>query len=321
LIYRTLINRLVQLVVVMILVTFATTALVNLIPGTPADLVLGGNPSVAAIKHFNHQYGYDRPILVQYWHWVVNALQGNLGVSIQSNTSVTSLIIKALPVSVEIAVLGFVLSLVIAVALALVAVIHPGGVLDRVIGAFSALFYSVPVYVSAVAFVYLLAVKTRLFPPVGWVPLSTSITGNLRHVALPVITLTVVLAALPLRVLRGDLSVVLNEDYVTSARARGIPEWYVLLRYAFRPASLSLLTIEGIVFGYLFAGNIIIETFYGTPGVGYLVSFAQAGKDIPIIQGVVVFVALVFMTVNLLVDLCYPLLDPRLRGSVAQRRG
>jgi len=305
----------------MILVTFGTTALITRIPGTPAGLVLGGNPSVAAIKHFNHQYGYDRPILVQYWHWVINALQGNLGRSIQSNAPVTSLIVKALPVSVEIAVLGFVISLVIAVALALVSVMRPGGVLDRVIGAFSALFYSVPVYVSAVAFVYVLAVKTKLFPPVGWVPLSTSLTGNLRHVALPVITLSVPLAALPLRVLRGDLGDVLNEDYVASARARGLPEWYVLSRYALRPASISLLTIEGIVFAYLFAGNIIIETFFSTPGVGYLVSFAQGGKDIPVIQGVVVFVALIFMIVNLLVDLCYPLLDPRLRGSVDERRG
>jgi peptide/nickel transport system permease protein len=310
---RAFIKRLAQLIVVLVLVTFGTTALVNLIPGSPAYLVLGGFPSPSAVAHFNKEYGYDRPILVQYWHWVINALHGNLGVSIQSHVPVVSLIKMDFPISAEIAILAFIVSLVVGVSLALVSVIRPGGILDRVIGAFTALFCAVPAYVSGVVFVYIFSLKAHLFPPVGWVPLTSDLAGNLDHVALPVITLSVIGATLPLRVLRGDLGVVLNEDYVLSARARGIPEWYVLLRYAFRPASMSLLTVEGIFLGYLFAGNIIIETFFALPGVGYLVSFAEGGKDIPVVQGVVVFVAIVFVLVNLIVDLCYPILDPRLR--------
>jgi peptide/nickel transport system permease protein len=272
---RAFVQRMVQFVVVLFLVTFGTTELINLAPGSPCYIIIGADSTPAAIAACAKQYGYNRPVLDQYWQWLDHALHGNLGTSVQAQIPVVSVIKQALPISLEIAIFGFVGSMVLGVGLALVSALRPGGILDRFVTAISSLFIALPPIVSLPLFVYLFALKLHLFPPASWVSLSTSISGNLSHVALPAITLVVAATYLPLRLLRGDLAAVLSEDYITSARARGLPEWYVILRHAFRPASLSLLTISGVLFGFLIAGNIVIETFFTDPGVGYAAYFGD----------------------------------------------
>ncbi len=314
---QSLLKRLVQFVVVLVLGTFGTTALTLLIPGNPAYGYLGRYATKAAVAHFDSEYGFNQPIFVRYWHWLVAALHGNLGVSIQAQEPVVHLISQALPVTLELSLCSLVLSTILGVGLALASALRPGGVFDRITVAFSSLFYSLPPFVVAVFFVILFTTKLHLFPSLGWVPLSQSITGNVQHAALPILVLTVTGVTVPLRILRGDLEAVLNDAYIVSARARGLPEWYVLLRHAFRPASSSLVTLIGIAVGFFLAGSIVVETFFTLPGFGLLFSNALSGKDITVDQGLVVVIAVVYMTANLAVDLCLPLIDPRLRSATS----
>lgn len=311
---RRILRRVATFLVVLILVSFATTQLINLAPGSPCLIILGSDATQSAIAACEKQYGYNQAVLTQYWHWVVGALHGDLGTSVQAQEPVTSVLARALPISVEIAFIGFIGAMLAGIVLALWSALRPRGIVDRLVTAGSAIAVAFPPIVAAPLFVYVLAVKLHWFPPAGWASLSGGLGANLRHVALPAITLVVAASPLPLRLLRGDLAAVLAEDWIASARARGLPEWYVLLRHALRPASLSLLTISGVVFGYLVAGNVIVETFFTAPGIGYTAYFADSNHDIPVVQGVVVVAAIAYMVLNLLVDLCHPLLDPRLRG-------
>lgn len=317
---RALTNRLVQFVIVLVLVTFGTTALGDLLPGSPATTVLGEYASKDAIANFNHKYGFDQPLFERYWHWLTGALHGDLGESITAQIPVTDMIRKAFPVTLEISLSALILSLVLGIGLALLSALRPGGMFDRTVSWLSSGFYALPEFVSAVFIVLLFSTYLDVLPPLGWVPLSESVGGNITHAILPILTLTITGVTVPLRILRGDLAAVLNDTYIVSARARGLPEWYILLRHAFRPASSSLLTIIGVVVGFTLAGSIIVETFYTLPGFGMLFSAALSGKDIVVTQGLVVVVALIYMFANLVVDLCQPLVDPRLRSSATSAR-
>lgn len=317
---RGIAGRLGQMIAVLILVSFGATALGSLVPGSAATLVLGPNASKAQIAQFNHTYGFDLPLFDRYWQWVVGVFHGNLGQSIEAHTSVASVILQALPVTLEIAILSMIVSLILAVGLAMIAVVRPEGVIDRIITAISSALYSIPVFISAVVLVLIITVKWHLLPPEGWVPLNQGIGQNILHAILPVVAVSSTVTTLLLRVLRGDLVAVLESEYIASARASGLPEWYVLLRHAFRPAAVALITVSGLVFGYLFGGSILVETFFVDPGLGFLVSQAEINKDIPVVQGVTIVVALAYVVINLIVDGLQTVLDPRLRRRTSVRQ-
>jgi peptide/nickel transport system permease protein len=310
---KTLARKAALIIPILLVVSFGATALIDLIPGSPARIILGDYATPDAIAQANQQYGYDRPVWIRYGLWLGHALHGNLGASIQTQQPVTTELGQFLPVTLELAVLALVISLLIAIPLAIQSAFRPGGVLDRVITAISSVLTAAPVFVSAVVFVFVLSAKFRLLPSTGWTDLTSDPVDNLRHAALPVLTLVATITPLFTRVLRGDLVSVLSENFVLTARARGLPEWYVLFRHVLRPASLSLTTIAGVVFGTLFGGSIIVESFFSLPGLGQLVSQAVFVKDVPVIQGVVVVIAFVFLLINLGVDLAYAVIDPRVR--------
>jgi peptide/nickel transport system permease protein len=310
---RLLRTKLLQVLPVLVVVSFATTALTDLIPGTPATLILGDYATPAAIAKTNHEYGFDQPTFERYWHWLTHALQGNLGRSITNNEPVAHLIGQYAPVTLELVVLALVVSLALAIPLSIASAARAERLFDRAVTALSSGLLSVPIFVTSVLIVYFLAVKTTLLPPNGWVSLSMSLTENLRHAVLPVAVLAIAILPLFTRVLRGDLVTVLQEDFIVTAQARGLPTWYILTRHALRPASLSLFTLTGLVIGYLFAGAIIVETFFGLPGLGLLVSQSVYSKDLPVVQGIVICVAVALLFVNICIDLSYALIDPRIR--------
>lgn len=310
---RFLLRRLRDIAGVLILVTFFTTSLVDLMPGSPAYAIYGSQLSPQFLANFNQEFGLDHPLIVRYWDWVWGALHGNLGISYVTHFTVASQVAQRLPVTAEIAVLSLLISLIIAVPVAMLSAIRQGKVIDRVTTGVSSVAQATPPFVTAVIFVYLFAVRARWFPSQGWVPLSADIGGNLLHAILPVATLVLVITPIFIRILRGDMVSILSENFVAVARSRGLPEWYVLLRHVLRPASASLITVAGISFGSLFGGSIIVESFFSLPGLGLLASQAVYNKDLPVLQGVVVCVAVVFVLVNSLVDLSYGLLDPRVR--------
>jgi peptide/nickel transport system permease protein len=310
---RFFVNKVAEAIVVLFLVTLGTAGLVNLIPGSPALLILGSYATPSSIATLNKQYGFNRPFFDRYWSWLTGALHGNLGNSIQSQEPVTHILQSALPVTLEIALLALVISLLIAIPLALVCAARDGSLLDRAVTGVSSALQAIPTFVGCVVLAELFSNKFHVFPTFGWTPLSQDPGQNLLHVALPVIVLVLVTTPLFLRVLRADLVAVLREDYVLSARARGLPDWYIMLRHALRPASVSLFTLTGLVFGYLVGGVVILETFFALPGIGQAVATAVSGKDLPVVQGAVVVFALTYLVLNTLVDLGLALIDPQSR--------
>lgn len=308
-----LVRRAGRLTAVLILVTLLATALVDLIPGSPAAAILGPTATPEQIAALDAEHGFDRPFLARYLDWVGSALSGDLGQSVQNGQPVLTNIVQRLPVTLELTVLALLFSLLTAIPLAVYSGSKAGGRFDRIVtGAASALM-SVPVFVAAVVLIYLLAVSARWLPVSGWSPLTDGVAQNLRFALLPSLALAVGELPAFVRLLRSDVAATFTEDFVRTATARGLAPRYILFRHVLRPSSFSLVTMAGVAFGRLLAGSVIVESLFALPGLGGLAIQSIPAKDIPTIQGLVVVVAVAYVAVNALVDAGYALLDPRIR--------
>lgn len=305
-------RKLAEAFAVLLFVTLAAQGLSDLIPGSPATLILGSNAQPEAIARLNQEYGFNDPFFSRYWTWLTRALHGDLGNSVQSNIAVSHMLAERLPVTLEIAVATLLISLLIAIPVSMFCAANEHGWVDRCVTVLSSFMFGVPTFVGAVVLFELLANQYHVFPTYGWVPLTESLQQNISHALLPVIISSMGTTALFTRVLRGDLVSVLREDYVLAARARGLPNHYILRRHVLRPASRSLFTLTGLIFGFLMGGSIIVENYFSLPGIGQAVAEAVSGKDLPVVQGVVVLVALVFLVLNTIVDIGQTLIDPQL---------
>jgi peptide/nickel transport system permease protein len=313
---RYIIRKLIQTVVILLLVTLVAQTLSVLVPGSLGELILGEGAGQGAIDKFNHEYGLDRPFWERYWSWITHALQGDLGRSIQTRQTVTHVLVERLPVTLELAILGVLLSLLIAVPIAVYCAMREDQKFDRIATAISSAADSIPGFVACVLLAAGLTAQYRVFPTFGWVNLTKDPADNLVHAALPLTVLVLGISPLFLRVLRADLVSTLREDFVLAAQARGMSDTYIMVRHVLRPASMSLFTLTGLVFGYLMGGSIIVESYFSLPGVGQVVAQAVANNDLPTVQGVVVLVALVFLVVNSLVDIGYRLLNPQVGAQL-----
>ncbi|MGM7699106.1 ABC transporter permease [Microbacterium sp. A84] len=310
---RSALARIAHLVAVLLLVTLAATALTDLMPGSPGATILGPGATDAQIAEFDQAHGYDQSLLPRYIGWLGNALTGDLGTSIQSNQPVAEVLMQRLPVTLELTVLALLLSLLIAVPAAVYGASRANGWFDRAMSATASAFLSIPVFVVGVVLVYALAVATRWFPVAGWAPLSDGLGENLRYVFVPVLALALGEFPAFYRLLRGDVISTLREDFVRTATVRGLPRRYILLRHVLRPSSFSLITVAAVAFGRLLAGSIVVESLFALPGLGSLALQSIPAKDVPMIQGIVVLVAVTYVLINALVDLAYTFLDPRTR--------
>jgi peptide/nickel transport system permease protein len=306
-------SRLLRLVPVLFLITLFTTAMVDLMPGSPALAMLGDQATPEQIARLDEQLGLDQPFLVRYGDWLAAALGGDLGTSLRMGLPVTTAIAQRFPVTLEIALLSVVMALLIAVPLGLFAGARAGGRLDRAATALSSALLSLPGFAAAVLLIYLLAVKARLFPVGGWVPFTEDPIGNLRFAFLPALSLALMEAAVYFRLLRSDVISTLQEKFVLSARARGLPPGYVLFRHVLRPSLFSLTTVAGLSMGRLLGGAVIVESLFALPGLGFLVIQSVPFQDIPTIQGIVVVVAVIYVLINIVVDVSYSIIDPRIR--------
>ena len=308
-------RKLLHLIPVVLLVTFAATALSDLLPGSPGAAILGQGATPEEIAVFDARHGYDLPLLQRYVSWLGGLVTGDLGVSVRNGLPVTEILLQRLPVTLQVAVLALALSLAIAIPLALVAAMKPGRTLDRLISGASAVFISVPSFLAALLLLFLLSYTLGWFPTSGWYPDGAGIGQRLSHVFLPAASLAVVEAPIFLRILRSDVISTLQEDYILAARSKGLSSRYTLLRHALRPSMFSLATVAGLSFGRLIGGSIVVEFLFALPGVGNLVIQSIHNQDIPVVQGIVVFTALAYIAVNTLVDLTYAAIDPRVRAA------
>lgn len=315
---RLALRKLGELVMVILLVTFATAVLVDLVPGNAAVAILGDSQPPEAYAALEEELGLNEPLLTRYFDWLGNAVQGDLGESIiPPGGSVVDRISSALPVSIQLAVMGLFIALAVAIPLALWSSWRPGGRVDRIVTTFTFGLVSLPSFVAGMLLILLFVKVWPLFPRAEWVRLTESVPENLRHAFLPALVVAVGEIPIFLRVLRGDLVETLQQDFVTAARARGMSPRRVLVSEAFRPSSLSLVTVAGVSLGRLIGSTVIAESLFGLPGMGSLIVSSALTKDLALLQGAVVTVAVIYVVVNALVDLSYSRLDPRLRRAGA----
>lgn len=305
-------RRLLAMIPVALLVSFVTFMIIHLIPGDPARVLLGESATPETVKALDHQLGLDKPLLTQFVLWLGQALHGNLGQSIQLSQPVTQAILQRAPVTIELGVVSLALSVALAIPLGVVAAARRNTRVDWLINSLSLTGTAIPNFVLGLLLILFLAVLFRPFPPGGYVPFLEDPLGNIRDLILPAVTLATGAVAGNMRQIRASMIEVLSQDYIRTARAKGLGEERVLYVHALRNALLPLLTIVGLQAGAILGGAVIVETIFLWPGVGFLAVQAILAKDYPVVQGIVLLSALSYMLVNLLVDVGYVLLDPRI---------
>ena len=260
-----------------------------------------------------HQWGLDQPVYVRYAVWVANIASGNLGESYFSHQTVLRLVGRAFPVTLELAILSLLIAILIAVPSGIVAAVKPSSWFD--LGATAAGFVglSIPGFWLGIMLIYLFGAELRWLPAGGFVPLSRGLGANLRSMILPAIALGTFASTQLMRYLRAGMLDVLNADYIRTARAKGVAAAAVLVRHAMRNALIPFMTVLGVQMGYLLGGTVITESVFALPGVGRLVLNAILNRDYQVAVGIILLIAAAFVLVNLVVDLLYPVLDPRVR--------
>jgi peptide/nickel transport system permease protein len=308
-----LLRRLLATLPVLGVVAVLVFLMLRLTPGDPAAVLAGDQATTEQIAMIRANLGLDRSIPEQFVIWFGHLLQGDLGQSYYYKLPVTDLIAQRLEPTLSLAVVTITLAVLIAVPLGVLAAWRFGGWLDRGVMAFSVLGFSVPVFVSAYLLIWLISLKLGWLPVQGYKRLSEGLGPWLYHLTLPAITLSLIYIALIARVTRASVLETLGEDYIRTARAKGLPEVLVLKRHALANAAVPIITVIGIGIALLIGGVVVTESVYAIPGLGRLTVDAVLARDFPTVQGVILLFSFVYVLVNLLVDLSYVFFDPRIR--------
>jgi peptide/nickel transport system permease protein len=310
-------RRLLYLVPVLIAVSLLTFLIASLLPGDLAYVILGDQATPEKVAALRADMGLDQPIWWRYLSWLGNVLQGDFGRSFRTGQTVLQVVAERLPVSLELMLLAQLGALAIGIPLAIACAVRSGSAFDRFMTGSAFSMLSVPAFLSAILLIYLFAVELRWLPATGYVPFNEDPVGNLRSFVLPALTLALGEWPVLMRVLRSDMIATLQEDYIAMARAKGLKPSRILLVHALKPSSLTLVTVTGINIGRLIGGTVIVESIFALPGIGRLLLGAIFTRDLVILQGVVLFVAIGYVLINFVVDMLYAVLDPRIRHGHA----
>lgn len=308
-------RRVLQLIPVLVLVSLMVFFLIRLAPGDPVTMMLGEEFTPEAKEAVTKQWGLDRPLALQYFSWVQNVMSGNLGESYRAERSVSELIAERLPVTFTLSMLALAIGVLVGVPLGTVAAVRHRSVLDYGATTLGVLLLSVPNFWLAMIMVVVFSVHLGWLPSLGWVDPWEDPIGGLRRMAMPAIALSAAPMAVITRMTRTSMLEVLREDYVRTARAKGLRERTVIFRHALRNAWLPTITVIGLGMGFSLGGSVIIEELFGIPGMGKLMVFSIFQREYPIVQGVVLVFGLWIAVMNLLVDLSYAFFDPRITYS------
>jgi peptide/nickel transport system permease protein len=310
----TLIGRkLIGLVPVLLAVSMITFLMLSLLPGDPALLILGPNATPEAIELQREEMGLNDPIPVRYFEWLTDALTGDLGESARTNQAVTDSIRERLPVTFQIMVVTLAMALMVSIPLGVLVGYKSGTLLDRIVTAISFGLLSIPNFVIAIGLIIVFAVELGWFPAISMPRFTEDPIESLRSTVLPAAALAIGNVAVLTRLLRTDMIATLQEDHVVMARSKGIPTRRILFRHALRPSSFSLMTVIGLQIAALISGTLIIETIFALPGLGSFLYRAILDRDFVVVQGVVLFLAVLYVFVNFTIDILYSFLDPRIR--------
>ena len=306
-------RRLAATIPVLLIVAVLVFLMLRLTPGDPAVIIAGDAANPEQVAQIRAGLGLDRPIAVQFGIWFGNLLTGNMGESYFFKMQVTELIAHRIEPTLALSLCTIVLSVLISVPLGVLAAWRQGGWLDRALMGFSVLGFSIPVFVLGYILIYIFSLKLGWLPVQGYVRFADGFWPFLRHLILPSITLSVIYIALIARVTRAAVTETLAEDYVRTARAKGLPEARVVIHHALANAAVPIVTVIGIGIALLIGGVVVTETVYAIPGLGRLTVDAVLARDFPTIQGVILFFSFAYVLINLLVDLSYLFFDPRIR--------
>jgi peptide/nickel transport system permease protein len=303
-------RRLLQMVPVALGVTILVFFMVHLIPGDPARTMLGARATDQAVAHLRHEWGLDRPLMEQYWLFMKRLAQGDLGDSLFYDTPVLSLIFERVWPTVWLIAYATVLALLISVPLATLAATRKDGSVDQLVRAIPLFGLGMPPFWIGIVLILLLGLRVPLFPVGGY---GEDFLGHLYSMFLPGLTVALFLTPILIRSLRASLLTVLESDYITTARSKGIPERQVLLRHAVRNAIISTVTVLGVNIAFLVGGTLVVEKVFALPGIGALMVDSIFNRDFPVVQGVTLVFAVLVVLVYLITDVVHSLLDPRVR--------
>jgi len=312
---KTLGLRLVRLLATVFAVSFLTFFMTSLLPGDPINSIIPpeAQNDLAFVEQLREELGFNDPFLVRYFSWISNVVQGDFGTSYLTDQPVLGEITARLSVTGELAIVAVFMSVFLAIPLGIASAYKQGKVVDNSISSFVQFILSIPPFVVGIFLIWLFALKVGVLPATGWTRISESISGNIENIILPASALALSQLAVFTRLVRADMISTLQENYVLSARAKGLTDGYVLFRHAFRPSSLSLITVVGLNIGALLGGTVVIEQLFAIPGLGRKLLEAINTRDIMVIQGIVLFISAVYVIINTAVDLIYMVVDPRIR--------
>ncbi|MES0157044.1 ABC transporter permease [Mesorhizobium sp. M0018] len=308
-----ILRRLVSAIAVMAMVGVFIFLLLRLAPGDPAAMIAGKSATVEMIAGIREQLGLNDSMPVQFMRWGRDMLGGDFGISIFSGRPVLELISQRLEPTLSLSILTIILSVMVGVSFGILAAWRTGGLVDRLLAAFSALGYSVPVFVIGYFLIYFFAIRTFWLPVQGYVPIDGGLGPWFVHLILPTVALSLAYIAFIARVTRASMLEVLSEDYMRTAAAKGASSYAMLFHHALKNAGVPILTVIGTSFAYLIGGVVLTETVFNIPGIGRLVVDAINNRDYPIIQSVLILTSGLYVLINLTVDLAYTLIDPRIR--------
>ncbi|MFV0503840.1 MAG: ABC transporter permease [Lachnospirales bacterium] len=308
-----IVKRVLSLIPVLFIVSVIIFLIIHITPGDPAASMLGMEATQVEIDALNEKMGFNEPLPMQYKNWILGVLKGDLGDSIYMQQPVTKAIKEHLPPTLALALFAQMIALIIAIPLGIIAAYKRGSAIDTAIMSLSLLGLAIPSFLLGLFLMLFFSVHLELLPVAGYKPLSMGFATYIRYLILPGISLGVVQAALISRMVRSSMLDVLNLNYIKTARAKGLSERVVILKHALKNAGLPILTIVGQTFGTLVTGAVVIESLFNIPGIGQLILNAITRRDIAVIQGVVLFVTLLYVIINLIIDLLYGVIDPRVR--------
>ena len=306
-------RRVLATIPVMAIVAIFVFSLLYIAPGDPAAVMAGDQATPAEIERIRQNLGLDRAFLVRFGEWTWRILQGDLGTSIFTSLPVSQLIAQRIEPTLSLMLVTLVLSVSVAVPIGVIAAWTAGSAVDRAIMAFAVLGFSVPIFVTGYVLAYVVALELNWLPVQGYTPLSEGLWPWLRHLILPACSLGLVYLALIARITRASMLEVLTQDYITTARAKGLGERAILFLHALKNAAIPIVTVIGLGVALLISGSVVTESVFVIPGVGRLTVDAILQRDYPVIQGIVLVFSFIYVLVNLAVDFVYTLVDPRIR--------
>jgi peptide/nickel transport system permease protein len=308
-----IVRRILATIPVMAVVAIFVFALLYLSPGDPAAIIAGDTATVDDILRIRAKLGLDQPVYIQFGEWVWRLMHGDLGISIFTNLPVAKLIQQRLEPTVALSIATLIVSIAVAIPMGVLAAWKAGSWIDRVVMVFAVLGFSVPVFVLAYILIFVFAIWADILPVQGYVSITSGLWPFLSHIILPSAALGMIFAALIARITRASMLDVLSQDYIRTAQAKGLSNQQVLIGHALKNAAVPIVTIIGIGVALLIGGVVVTETVFAIPGLGRLTVDAILRRDYPIIQGIILVFSGAYVLVNLLVDLSYTLIDPRIR--------